>query len=68
VLCGYPLAHSAEVRTDDTRATDIIAEALRTALAGRRTLNDEERQAEKSFREQFLSETFVHQFRQLTEN
>ena len=67
VLCGYPLAHSAEVRTDDTRATDNIAEALRAALTGRRTLSDEERQAEKSFREQFLPETFLHQFRQLTE-
>ena len=68
VVQGYPLAHSAEVRTDDATATDNIAEALRTALAGRRVLNDEERQVEKSFREQFLPETFVHQFRQLTES
>ena len=68
VLCGYPLAHSAEVRTDDARAIDNIAEALRIALAGRRALSDEERQAEKSFREQFLPETFVHQFRLLAES
>jgi glycosyltransferase involved in cell wall biosynthesis len=67
VVRGYPLAHSAKVRTDDTRAIDNVAEALRAALAERRTLSDEEREAEESFREQFLPETFVHKFRQLTE-
>ena len=68
VVRGYPLTHSAKVRTDDATATDNVAEALRAALAERRTLSDEEREAEESFREQFLPETFVHQFRQLTES
>ena len=56
-----------KVRTDDARAIENLAEALRAALAQRRTLCDEEREAEERFREQFLPETFVHQFRLLTE-
>jgi glycosyltransferase involved in cell wall biosynthesis len=67
VMRGYPLAHSAEVRTDDKAAIDNIVEALRSAMAQRRTLNEEESEAEESFRGQFMPETFVHQFRQLTE-
>ncbi len=67
VLCGYPLAYSAEVRTDDEEALNNVTEALGAALAGRRTLSEEEREVEESFREQFLPETFIHQFRQLTE-
>ena len=67
VTRGYPLAHLAKVRTDDEAAINNVAEALRAALADRRMLRDKEREAEKSFREQFLPETFVHQFRLLTE-
>jgi hypothetical protein len=67
VVNGYPLAHSAEIRTDDATAIKNLIEALQAALAQRRPLIDEERETEKSFREKFLPETFVHQFRLLTE-
>jgi glycosyltransferase involved in cell wall biosynthesis len=67
VVNGYPLAHSADIRTDDATATQNLTEAIKAALAERRPLADEECEAEKSFREKFLPETFVHQFRLLTE-
>ncbi len=67
VVDGYPLAHSADIRTDDATATQNLTEAIKAALAERRPLADEECEAEKSFREKFLPETFVHQFRLLTE-
>jgi glycosyltransferase involved in cell wall biosynthesis len=67
VVNDYPLAHSAGIRTDDATATQNLTEAIKAALAERRPLADEECEAEKSFREKFLPETFVHQFRLLTE-
>jgi glycosyltransferase involved in cell wall biosynthesis len=67
VVSGYPLAHFTEIRTDDATATQNLTEAIKAALAERRPLADEECEAEKSFREKFLPETFVHQFRLLTE-
>ena len=67
VVNGYPLAHSADIRTDDATATQNLTEAIKAALAERRPLADKECEAEKSFREKFLPETFVHQFRLLTE-
>ena len=63
----YPLAHSAKVRTNDAAAIENLIEALSIALAQRRTLTDAERESEKSFRKKFLPESFVHQFRLLTE-
>jgi glycosyltransferase involved in cell wall biosynthesis len=67
VVRGYPLAHSAKVRTSDAAAIENLIEALSIALAQRRTLTDAERESEKSFRNKFLPESFVHQFRLLTE-
>ena len=67
VVRGYPLAHSAKLRTNDVAAIENLIEALSIALAQRRTLTDAERESEKSFREKFLPESFVHQFRLLTE-
>jgi hypothetical protein len=67
VLHGYPLAHSADVRIDDATAITNLTESMKAALAKRRTLTDEERANEESFRHKFLPETFVHEFRKLTE-
>jgi len=67
VVNGYPLAHSADIRTDDATAIKNLTKTLQTALTERRPLADAERDAEKGFREKFLPETFVHQFRKLTE-
>ncbi|MBC8325971.1 MAG: glycosyltransferase family 4 protein [Verrucomicrobia subdivision 3 bacterium] len=67
VVNGYPLAHSTKIRTDDATAIENLINTLRAAMEGRHLLTDEERETEKSFREKFLPETFVHQFRRLTE-
>ena len=67
VVNDYPLAHSAKVRTSAAAAIENLIEAMSIALARRRTLTDAERESEKSFREKFLPESFVHQFRLLTE-
>jgi hypothetical protein len=67
VVSGYPLAHSTEIRTDDATAIGNLTKTLQTALEERRPLEDAERDVEKTFREKFLPETFVHQFRMLTE-
>ena len=67
VMHGYPLAHSTKIRTDDATAIKNLAEAMKATLAQRRTLSDAERATEKSFREKFQPETFVHEFRRLTE-
>ncbi len=67
VLHGYPLAHAAKVRTDDATAIGNITEALQAALNHRRSLTENECIAEETFRKQFLPESFVHQFRLLTD-
>jgi glycosyltransferase involved in cell wall biosynthesis len=67
VVNDYPLAHTAKVRTNHDTAIENLIEALSIALTQRRTLTDGERESEKSFRKKFLPESFVHQFRLLTE-
>ena len=67
VVNDYPLAHSAKVRTNHDTAIENLIESLSFALTQRRTLTDGERESEKSFRKKFLPESFVHQFRLLTE-
>ena len=67
VVNDYPLGHTAKVRTNHDTAIENLIDALSFALTQRRTLTDGERESEKSFRKKFLPESFVHQFRLLTE-
>ena len=67
VVNDYPLAHSVNVRTNLDAAIGNLIESLSIALTQRRTLTGAERESEKSFRKKFLPESFVHQFRLLTE-